>query len=95
MLARNVVLIPCALLSDQVSAIYNRVYFEREKRPMVWPMDWKSADDPDTINSIEYSQRYRTTSAYGSFSRPKCTLLYPAFCYTLRVATLLLTIWGR
>ena len=39
-------------------------------------MDWKPADDPDTIGSIEYSERYRTTGANGSSSRLKCILLY-------------------
>lgn len=39
-------------------------------------MDLKPADDPDTISGIEYTERYGTTSPSGSYSDPKCTLLY-------------------
>ena len=58
---------------------YNKVQFRREQRPRGWPMDSKSADDPDTIGSIKHSIRgmKRPVRAGAILARnpPYCTLL--------------------
>ena len=38
-------------------------------------MEWRSADDPSLIISMEYSERYKINSVSGSYSRPRCALL--------------------